>query len=131
VGRRPYTLSPVGRVSHRSRGSQPGGRPGALLDQQEEYVQGKPSLQWVFDFLEQHWPYLVNAVECQLTPATNNNVVEMVIRRFDVPKLVHYQNFCSFESIETAPRSTASRPSPAMPGQRFGVEARCNWPGMT
>lgn len=69
----------------------------ALLDQQDEYVQCEPSLQWVFDFLEQHWPYLVNAVECQLIPATNN-AVEMVIRRFDQ----HYQNFCGFESIETA-----------------------------
>jgi transposase-like protein len=69
----------------------------ALLDQQDEYVQREPSLQWVFDFLEQHWPYLVNAVECQLIPATNN-AVEMVIRRFDQ----HYQNFCGFESIETA-----------------------------
>jgi transposase-like protein len=69
----------------------------ALLDQQDEYVQCQPSLQWVFDFLEQHWPYLVNAVECQLIPATNN-AVEMVIRRFDQ----HYQNFCGFESIETA-----------------------------
>ena len=69
----------------------------ALLNQQEEYVQREPSLQWVFDFLEQHWPYLVNAVECQLIPTTNN-AVEMVIRRFDQ----HYQNFCGFESIETA-----------------------------
>ena len=69
----------------------------ALLDQQEEYIQREPSLQWVFDFLEQHWPYLVNAVECPLIPATNN-AVEMVIRRFDQ----HYQNFCGFESIETA-----------------------------
>jgi transposase-like protein len=69
----------------------------ALLDQQDEYIQCEPLLQWVFDFLEQHWPYLVNAVECQLIPATNN-AVEMVIRRFDQ----HYQNFCGFESIETA-----------------------------
>lgn len=68
-----------------------------LLDQQDEYIQCEPSLQWVFSFLEQHWPYLVNAVECQLIPATNN-AVEMVIRRFDQ----HYQNFCGFESIETA-----------------------------
>ena len=68
-----------------------------LLGQKDEYVQGEPSLQWVFAFLEQHWPYLVNAVECPLIPATNN-AVEMVIRRFDQ----HYQNFCGFESIETA-----------------------------
>jgi transposase-like protein len=69
----------------------------ALLAQQDEYVQCEPSLQWVFDFLEQHWSYLVNAVECPLIPATKN-AVEMVIRRFDQ----HYQNFCGFESIETA-----------------------------
>ena len=68
----------------------------ALLDQQDEYVQCEPSLQWVFDFLEQHWPYLVNAVERQLIPATIN-AVEMVIRRFDQ----HYQNFCGFDTIET------------------------------
>ena len=69
----------------------------ALLDQQEEYVQAEPALKWVFDFLEQHWPLLVNSVEEALIPATNN-AVEMVIRRFDQ----HYQNFCGFESIETA-----------------------------
>lgn len=69
----------------------------ALLDQHDEYVQQAPALQWVFDFLEQHWPYLVNSVESQLIPATNN-AVEMVIRRFDQ----HYQNFCGFDSVETA-----------------------------
>jgi len=69
----------------------------ALLDQHDEYVQQAPALQWVFDFLEQHWPYLVNSVESQLIPATNN-AVEMVIRRFDQ----HYQNFCGFDSLETA-----------------------------
>jgi transposase-like protein len=69
----------------------------ALLDQHDEYIQHAPALQWVFDFLEQHWPYLVNSVQSQLIPATNN-AVEMVIRRFDQ----HYQNFCGFESVETA-----------------------------
>jgi transposase-like protein len=69
----------------------------ALLAQHDEYVQQAPALQWVFDFLEQHWPYLVNSVESQLIPATNN-AVEMVIRRFDQ----HYQNFCGFESVATA-----------------------------
>jgi transposase-like protein/DNA-directed RNA polymerase subunit RPC12/RpoP len=69
----------------------------ALLDQHDEYVQQAPALQWVFDFLDQHWPYLVNSVENQLIPATNN-AVEMVIRRFDQ----HYQNFCGFESVQTA-----------------------------
>ena len=69
----------------------------ALLAQQQDYVEQAPPLQWVFDFLEQHWPCLVNAVESELIPATNN-AVEMVIRRFDQ----HYQNFCGFESLETA-----------------------------
>jgi transposase-like protein/DNA-directed RNA polymerase subunit RPC12/RpoP len=69
----------------------------ALLDQQGRYVQGEPNLQWVFDFLEQHWSSLVSSVENGLVPATNN-ATEMVIRRFDQ----HYQNFCGFESIESA-----------------------------
>jgi len=69
----------------------------ALFAERQEYVEQAPPLQWVFDFLEQHWPYLVNAIESELIPATNN-AVEMVIRRFDQ----HYQNFCGFESVETA-----------------------------
>ncbi|UCC89184.1 MAG: transposase [Anaerolineales bacterium] len=69
----------------------------ALLDQRDKYIQREPALQWVFDFLERHWPCLINAVESDLIPKTNN-AVEMVIRRFDQ----HYQNFCGFESIETA-----------------------------
>jgi transposase-like protein len=69
----------------------------ALRQWRQEVVQASPPLQWVFDFLEQHWPHLVDAVESDLVPRTNN-AVEMVIRRFDQ----HYQNFCGFESIETA-----------------------------
>jgi transposase-like protein len=69
----------------------------ALMDRREAFVESDAELQWLFEFLEHHWPYLNNAVECQLIPATNN-AVEMVIRRFDQ----HYQNFCGFESIETA-----------------------------
>jgi len=69
----------------------------ALLEDKEDYLQRAPALQWVFTFLEQHWPYLVNAVESKIIPVTNN-AVEMVIRRFDQ----HYQNFCGFESIQTA-----------------------------
>ena len=71
----------------------------ALLDNKEDYLQRAPPLQWVFAFLEQHWPTLVNSVESDLIPATNN-AVDMVIRRFDQ----HYQNFCGFESIQTAQR---------------------------
>ena len=69
----------------------------ALRAQQQAYVEQLPPLQWVFDFLDQHWPYLVNAIESDLIPATNN-AAEMVIRRFNQ----HYRNFCGFESIETA-----------------------------
>jgi transposase-like protein len=69
----------------------------ALLHDQETYLQRAPPLLWVFAFLEQHWPVLVNAIESDLIPATNN-AVEMVIRRFDQ----HYQNFCGFESFQTA-----------------------------
>jgi len=69
----------------------------ALLNQRQQYLQRAPPLQWVFDFLEHHWPTLVNAVESDLIPATNN-AVEMVIRRFDQ----HYQNFCGFESLHSA-----------------------------
>ena len=68
-----------------------------LRQGQQDYVQAEPTLQWVFDFLEKHWPHLVDAVESDLIPRTNN-AVEMVIRRFDQ----HYQNFCGFESIVTA-----------------------------
>jgi len=69
----------------------------ALLQEQQAYVECAPALQWVFDFLEQHWPTLVNSVDSELIPATNN-AVEMVIRRFDQ----HYQNFCGFESLHSA-----------------------------
>jgi transposase-like protein len=69
----------------------------ALLKDKESYLQRAPPLQWVFAFLEKHWPYLVNAVESKIVPVTNN-AVEMVIRRFDQ----HYQNFCGFESIQSA-----------------------------
>jgi transposase-like protein len=63
----------------------------------EEYVAQKPEAQRIFDFLERHYPKLVNAVENPLIPLTNNTV-ELVIRRFDQ----HYQNMCGFDSIETA-----------------------------
>lgn len=69
----------------------------ALLARREAVTQVEPALEWVFEFLAQHWPRLVNSVENDLIPATNN-ATEMVIRRFDQ----HYQNFCGFESIQTA-----------------------------
>jgi len=63
----------------------------------EKYVAQMPEAQRIFDFLERHYPKLVNAVENPLIPLTNNTV-ELVIRRFDQ----HYQNMCGFDSIETA-----------------------------
>ncbi len=63
----------------------------------EQFVRDKAEAVAIFDFLERHWPQLVNAIESKLIPKTNN-AVEMVIRRFDQ----HYQNFCGFESIASA-----------------------------
>ena len=68
-----------------------------VLALREEYARGTPSAVVIFDFLERHWPKLVNGIESDLVPTTNNTV-ELVIRRFDQ----HYQNFCGFESIESA-----------------------------
>ena len=61
------------------------------------YVAHMSEAQRIFDFLERHYPKLVNAIEDPLTPLTNN-AVELVIRRFDQ----HYQNMTGFDSIETA-----------------------------
>jgi transposase-like protein len=63
----------------------------------EQYIACTPEAEGIFDFLERHFPKLVNAVENPLIPLTNNTV-ELVIRRFDQ----HYQNMCGFDSIETA-----------------------------
>jgi transposase-like protein len=68
-----------------------------LREQQAQEVQASPPLQWVYLFLETHWEHLVDAIESELVPRTNN-AVEMVIRRLDQ----HYQNFRGFESLETA-----------------------------
>jgi len=65
----------------------------------EEYTAQMPEAESLFDFLERHYPKLVNAVENPLVPLTNNTV-ELVIRRFDQ----HYQHMCGFDSLETARR---------------------------
>ncbi len=59
----------------------------------KEYVAVTPGAAAIFDFLETHWPKLVNAIESELIPRTNNTT-ELVIRRFDQ----HYQNFCGFDT---------------------------------
>ena len=73
-----------------------------LMTQREAWIQAKPELESVFAFLEGHWPKLVNGIESDLIPRTNNTV-ELVIRRFDR----HYQNFCGFDSLPTAERFLA------------------------
>jgi transposase-like protein len=69
----------------------------AVLAQREAFVSQTPEAAAVFDFLERHWPTLVNAIESQHIPTTNN-AAEQVIRIFNQ----HYKTFCGFESIETA-----------------------------
>jgi len=63
------------------------------------YLQATPASAEIFDFLERHWPKLVNAIGSDTIPTTNNTV-ELVIRRFDQ----HYQNFCGFDNIESTQR---------------------------
>jgi transposase-like protein len=74
----------------------------AVLNLKAVYVKTTPQSVVIFDFLERHWPKLVNAIGDDLIPLTNN-AVEMVIRRFDH----HYQNFCGFESLNSAQRYLA------------------------
>jgi transposase-like protein len=62
----------------------------------ETYVAQTPGTAAIFDSLERHFPKLVNAIESDLIPRTNN-AVELVIRRFDQ----HYQNFCGFDGAES------------------------------
>jgi transposase-like protein len=69
----------------------------AVMTQREALVAVEPGLAGVFVTLETHWPKLVNGIESDLIPRTNNTV-ELVIRRFDQ----HYRNMCGFESVETA-----------------------------
>jgi transposase-like protein len=64
---------------------------------QAAYVAALPGVAAVFASLERHWPKLVNAIESDRIPLTNN-ATELVIRRFDQ----HYQSFCGFDTIETA-----------------------------
>ena len=68
-----------------------------VLKLKSVYVIANPDSIVIFDFLERHWPKLCNAIGSSTIPTTNNTT-ELVIRRFDQ----HYQNFCGFESIESA-----------------------------
>jgi hypothetical protein len=69
----------------------------ALLARQEEILAQFPDTGPLFAFLVRHWPTLSNGIESKTIPRTNN-AAELVIRRFDQ----HYQNFCGFDSLESA-----------------------------
>jgi len=77
-------------------------RAAAIHALRADYVAADPDVAAVFDSLERHWPKLVNAIESRRIPLTNN-ATELVNRRFDQ----HYQNFCGFQTIETAQRYLA------------------------
>ncbi len=68
-----------------------------VLALREAYVAQTPEVEAVFASLERHWPKLVNAIESDRIPKTNNTA-ELVNRRFDQ----HYQTFCGFDTITTA-----------------------------
>jgi hypothetical protein len=69
----------------------------AVMADRKRYVEDTPTAAAIFDFLKRHWPTLINGIESQCIPTTNNTV-ELVILRFDQ----HYQNFRGFESIDSA-----------------------------
>jgi transposase-like protein len=68
-----------------------------VLAQRATFANHTPDVAGIFDFLERHWPYLVNAIESRHIPTTNN-ATEEVIRIFTQ----HYKTFCGFESIQSA-----------------------------
>jgi transposase-like protein len=68
-----------------------------VLAQRETFVTQTPEAEAIFEFLERHWPKLVNAIESRVIPTTNN-ACEEVVRIFTQ----HYKTFCGFENIQTA-----------------------------
>ena len=68
-----------------------------VLAQRTAFATQTPQAAPIFDFLERHWPYLVNGIESQHIPATNN-ATEEVIRIFTQ----HYKTFCGFDNIHSA-----------------------------
>jgi transposase-like protein len=68
-----------------------------VLAQRATFVAHTPEASALFDFLERHWPKLVNALESRIIPTTNN-AAEEVIRIFTQ----HYKTFCGFENIDSA-----------------------------
>jgi transposase-like protein len=96
-----------------------------VLALRAQYVGKTPKVAGVFDSLERHFPKLLNAVESERIPLTNN-AVELVIRRFEQ----HYRGFCGFDSIQTAQSYLAVfelvyRFSPFSPDAKPGVRGKC------
>jgi transposase-like protein len=69
----------------------------SVLALRSTFVAQTPEAKAIFDFLERHWPQLVNAIESRIIPTTNN-AAEEVIRIFTQ----HYKTFCGFENIHSA-----------------------------
>jgi len=63
----------------------------------DAYLKLTPDAVLIFDFIQRHWPKLLNAIGSPTIPTTNN-ATERLILRFDQ----HYQNFGGFDSIASA-----------------------------
>ncbi len=50
-----------------------------VMERREDFVREMPQASTIFDFLERHWPKLVNGIESKIIPKTNNTV-ELVTR---------------------------------------------------
>ncbi len=97
----------------------------AVLARRQDCIQAWSEAAVIFDFLERHWPRLVNSIGARTIPATNNTV-ERVIGRFDQ----HYQNFCGFESSADAQRylgvfEKVYRLTPFSQDAQPGVRGKC------
>lgn len=68
-----------------------------VMAQRDTFVAQTPDIAPTFAFLERHWPRLVNAIDSQFIPTTNN-ATEQVIRHFTQ----HYKTFCGFQNIASA-----------------------------
>jgi len=96
-----------------------------VLAWRKDYVDKTPKVAPVFDSLERHFPKLLNAIESERIPLTNN-AVELVIRRFQQ----HYRGFGGFDSLETAQSYLAVfelvyRLSPFSPDAQPRIRGKC------
>ena len=74
-----------------------------VMAQRQTFVAETPGAEAIFTFLERHWPRLVNAIESQLIPTTNN-ATEEVIRIFNhhYQRMLFIRTFCGFENVDSA-----------------------------